>query len=288
MIYAIAIVALITGLLAVPLAQRLLERRPLPIAALVLLAVASATPVYTAYTCLQPGEPVASVSVAAMKDVVSLEIPPGHELMLTAELGPDEDEGKTAFALRVKGGDWAQNISGTIKRSGSGGGPDIDVVGGEGISESTTRRGGAVGEDLQERYALKGTGPVEITVTNYQGGAAERLALEVVKAPPPVAILWGVAGIVALVGLVLELRQNLDRYAGDVAAIACYGALMPQSGITPLDNIRGLAFAGLGAILLGQGAVAAVGWLSRKYIDSLQAAEAEKDKAPPPPAHRRR
>ena len=187
---------------------------------------------------------------------------------------------------RVKGDKWAQNLTGTVKRSGSGGGPDVDIIDGEGISTGT-RRSGSVGEDLQERYDIKGTGDVEITVTNYQGAAAEALALEVVKGPPPVPVLWGFAGLIALMGLFLELRKGLERFSGDMATLACYGALLPQSGITPLDNIRGLAFAGLGAILLGQGAVQAIAWVGNKYLSSLEKA-AEPDPEPEQPKRKKR
>ena len=46
-----------------------------------------------------------------------------------------------------------------------------------------------------------------------------------------------------VLGLIAELRQGCEKFAGDMAAMACYAALMPQSGITPLDNLRGIAFA---------------------------------------------
>jgi len=286
MIYAYGVLIVILGLLAVPVIQRLWDMTRVPVLAWVVLLVATATPIYTASTVLQPGDPVAVAKVSAMKDVVSLELPPGHALMVTAELGEDEEQGKTSYAMRVKGTDWAQNISGAVKRSG-GGDDGIDALGDEAITESGKRRNGAVGEDLQERYALEGTGPVEITVTNYQGGAAAALALEVVKGPPALGLLWGVVGLVVLMGLYIELKQGCDKFAGDTAAMVCYAALMPQSGITPLDNLRGIAFAGLGAILLGQGAVNAFAWIAHKYLRSLRVAE-EVDDTPPPARHKRR
>jgi hypothetical protein len=286
MMYAYAVLAIILGLLVVPTAQRLWDMTRAPVLAWVVLLAATLMPVYVAHSVLQPGEPIAAAEVTAMRDVVTLSLPPGHSLMVTAELGEDEEQGKTSFAMRVKGDGWAENISGTIKRSG-GGDDDIDAIGDETIGESGKRRNGAVGEDLQERYDLKGSGDIEITVTNYQGGAAAALALEVVKGPPALLLLWGMAALIAILGLFVELKQGCDKYAGDMAAMACYAALMPQSGITPLDNLRGIAFAGLGAILLGQGGVNAFAWLSHKYLRSLRAAE-EVDDTPPPPKRRRR
>lgn len=285
MIYAYGVLIVILGLLIVPAVQRLWDMTRVPPLAWVVLIVATVTPIYAATTVLQPGEPIDSAEVSAMKDSVSLSLPPGYSLMITAELGEDEEQGKTSYAMRVKGADWAENISGTISRSG-GGDDDINALSDETIGEGGRRRSGAVGEDLQERYDLKGSGDIEVVVTNYQGGAAAALALEVVKGPPPLLVLWGIAALVAVLGLYVELKQGCDKLAGDMAAMACYAALMPQSGITPLDNIRGIAFAGLGAILLGQGAVNAFAWIAHKYINSMNAAEDEDDS--PPPAHTRR
>jgi hypothetical protein len=283
MILPILLLAAIIGVIAVPAIQRLFDLKKVPPLAVLVVISATVCPAIVASTVLDPGEPIESASVAAQKDQVEMTLPEGHSLMVTAELSEDEDAGKTSYALRVKGEKWAQNITGTIKRSGSGGGPDVDVVDGEGISTGT-RRSGSVGEDLQERYDIKGHGPVEITVTNYNGEAATRLILEVVKGPPPVPALWGFAAVIALCGLYLELKKGLERFSGDMATLACYGALLPQSGITPLDNIRGLAFAGLGAILLGQGAVQAVAWVGNKYLSSL----GQTEEAPPEPDEPRR
>ena len=45
----------------------------------------------------------------------------------------------------------------------------------------------AIGTD--DASSTLSTGAVEITVTNYNGGAASALALEVVQGPPPVPVL---------------------------------------------------------------------------------------------------
>ncbi|MEL6343311.1 MAG: hypothetical protein AAFV53_09240 [Myxococcota bacterium] len=284
MIYGILIIAALVGLIAVPTAQRLFDIRGLTPLAWVVLLFSVVLPGYTAYTLLVPGDPIETASVAAMKDEVSLTLPPGHSLMVTAELGDDEEKTKTSYAMRVKGDGWAEVVTGNVNRSG-GGNDDVIEIDGQKISEGGRRRAGKLSEDLQERFDL-GSGPVDIIVTNYQGEAAKSLILEVVKGPPPLWLLWLLSGVVALLGLYLEVWKGLDKYAGDVAAIAIYAALMPQAGITPLDNIQGLAFSGLGAVLLGQGAVAAIAWISVKYVRSKEAAEEEA--GTPPPAHTRR
>jgi hypothetical protein len=289
MIIPVLLLSVIVAVIAVPAIQRLFDMKKVPPLALLVVVGAIASPAYVASTVLDPGAPLEAASVQSQKDKVEMTLPDGHSLLVTAELSEDEDAGKTSYALRIKGDKWAQNINGTIKRSGSGGGPDVDVIDGEGITESGRRRSGSVGEDLQERYDLKGTGAVEITVTNYNGGAASALALEVVQGPPPVPVLWGFASLIAILGLFLELKKGCERFSGDMATLACYGALLPQSGITPLDNVRGLAFAGLGAILLGQGAVQAIAWVGNKYLSSLaRAAELEPEPDEPKRKKRRR
>ncbi|MFT5684879.1 MAG: hypothetical protein ACI8RZ_005824 [Myxococcota bacterium] len=276
MILPALLLSVIVGVIAVPAIQRLFDLKKVPLLSVLVVLSAMACPAYVASTVLAPGEPLQSVTVAAQKDAVELTLPAGHSLMVTANLSEDEDLGKTSYALQVKGDKWAENLTGTIKRSGSGGGPDVDIVDGEGISNGG-RRSGAVGEDLQERYDIKGTGDIVVTVTNYVGGAATSLVIDVIKGPPPVPVLWGFAALIAILGLYLELKKGCERFSGDMATLACYGALLPQSGITPLDNVRGIAFAGLGAILLGQGAVQAVAWVGNKYLSSLERA------AEPPP-----
>lgn len=276
MILPVLLLSVIIGVIAVPAIQRLFDLKKVPPLSLLVVLGAMACPAYVASTVLDPGESLQTASVAAQKDKVEMTLPEGHSLMVTAELSEDEEQGKTSYALRVKGDKWAQNLTGTIKRSGGGDNPDVDVLDDERISTGT-RRSGSVGEDLQERYDIKGTGDVEITVTNYNGGAATSLVLDIVKGPPPVPVLWGFAALIAILGLYLELKKGLDRFSGDMATLACYGALLPQSGITPLDNVRGIAFAGLGAILLGQGAVQAIAWVGNKYLSSLEKA------AEPPP-----
>lgn len=285
MIYGILIIVALVGLIAVPAAQRLFDIRGVSPLAWVVLLVSIALPSYTAYTLLVPGEPIETASVAAMKDTANLTLPEGYALMVTGELSEDEEKTKTEYAMRVKGDGWAEVVTGTVNRSG-GGNDDVIDVDGQKISESGRRRAGKLSEDLQNRFDLR-SGPIEITVTNYQGEATKTLALEVVKGPPPLWLLWLLSGLVAVMALYLEIWKGLDKFAGDMAAIACYAALMPQSDITPLDNMQGLAFSGLGAVLLGQGFVAAIAWVSVKYIRSSEAAREEQD-TPPPPAHKRR
>lgn len=285
MMYAYGVLIIILGLLLVPTVQRLRDMSQTPILAWVVVLAATVSPLYVATTVLQPGEPVETARVSAVQDTVSLNIPPGHSLMITAELSEDEEQSKTSYAMRVNGDGWFDSFAGTIKRSG-GGEDDLDLIADQTIGESGRRRSGAVSEDLQERFDLGHDGPIELTVTNYQGGAAEALAVEVVKGPPPLSILWAITGLVVVLGLIAELRQGCEKFAGDMAAMACYAALMPQSGITPLDNLRGIAFAGLGAIFLGQGGVNAFAWIAHKYLRSLRAETVEDES--PPPAHRRR
>ena len=122
----------------------------------------------------------------------------------------DEDETdpqklKTAYNLKVAGERWEQSASGLIKRDSAGADDAVDVAG-AGVRESGRKRSGRLGEDLQDRFEFRGSGPVELDVTNWSGTAAETLDLEVVEAPPSKGVLWGAVVVLSLIGLLLEIR----------------------------------------------------------------------------------
>lgn len=286
MLVPILLVTAIVAVIAVPAFQRIVELKNVsPLAWLVML-LAIASPIYVATTVLNPGDPIQTAEVAAQKDVVELTVPSGYSLMVTGILSDDKDATKTSYAMRVAGEKWAETITGSVSRSSSKE-LDVDAVGGDAITESGKRRS-AGGGQVQHRFDLSHSGDVTVTVTNYQGNVAEELILEVVKGPPPLSVLWLIAGLVAVLGLYLEIQHGLDKFAGDMAALACYGALMPQGAISPLNNIQGLAFMGLGGLLLGQGVITGIAWVAKKYIASKEAAESEPEPEPPVSNRRRR
>lgn len=242
------------------------------------LLLAAAAPSYVAYQVLNPGDVVDSAVVHAMKDVVELDVPDGYAIMVTADLNDEIDENEpnsktTAYSLALKSDAWAESSSGTIRRKSAGGGPDIDLMAGNGISESGKQRSGKWGEDLQDRIDLKKSGHVEVRVTNWQGLAAKALRLDVLPGPPSGLILWGLVGFLSAIGLLLEVRYGLDRVSGDLAFLALWAVFL-RDGVTPLDDFQRVGYAVLPAALLGWGLVAGIAWVAVKYITSKEKARA--------------
>lgn len=285
-------------------AKRLIDLGALHPVVIVAMIGCAALPSWVSYTVLEPGEPVDTATVRKVKDTVSLEVPEGYAIMATANL-TDEDEDpeseKTAYTFKLKGTDWGHKESGTFKRKGAGGGPDVSIDGGQGVTDSTRRRSGALGEDTQDRIDPLGHGPVEIEVTNWQGGAALSIDLDVVKGPPPAALVWALAIFVSLLGVFGEVRYGADRIAGDIGVLAMWAVFL-RDGVTPLDDFQGVAKALLPAAFLGWGAAGGLAWLGVKYVVSREKAaeeeaaeeapteeaeEAVVEPPPPPPGTRR-
>ncbi len=230
------------------------------------MLLAAASPAFVANAVLHPGAVVDSAEVGVIDEVVELNVPEGHSIMITAQLAEMteaelEEPGaeKTIYYLNIQGKGWEDAVDGTMQRESAGGGPDIDLAGGEGISEAGRRRAGKWGEDIQDRADVKGSGPVQVTVTNWQGAAVEKLLLEVVPAPPPAVFTWGVVVLVTLVGLFFEVRDNAERLSSDLAFLALWGVFL-RDGVTPLDSYDRIAMALAPAALLGWGAVAALAY----------------------------
>jgi len=246
-----------------------------------------AVPAFVAWTVLQPGEPIGTAQVTGLDQTVSLEVPAGYSLLVTAELAEDEeaqDSGKTVYNFSLTGEGWAQTAAGTIKRKTASSGPDIDLIDGKGISESGTRRSGRWGEDLQDRIDLDGSGTVTLEVSNWQGSAVKALVIDVVKGPPPGWILWCIVVIGSLCAIIIEVRNGADRLASDVAFLLLYGLFL-RDGVTPLDDFQGVAWAAAPAALLGWLVVGGLAYLAVKYAggnDTSEPPVEAKSAAPPP------
>ena len=203
--------------------------------------------------------------------------------MATANLTDEEEtpaNEKTAYTLALHGTDWGHNVSGTFKRAGAGNGPDVSVDGGAGVSDSTRRRSGALGEDMQDRIDPQGFGPVEIEVKNWQGEAALSVDLDVVKGPPPGVLIWGIAIAISLLGVFGEVKYGADRIAGDIGVLAMWAVFL-RDGVTPLDDFQGVAKALLPAAFLGWGAAGGLAWLGVKYVVTKEKATEEPAEAAP-------
>ena len=275
------IIAAVILLVSVLRIRRLQEMRATNWLVIPTLLIASAMPAYVAWKVLDPPPPVEAGEyvgkVSPVVDTTVLDIPEGYALLVTATLGDFDEEDpateRTAYALRVKGEGWEQSASGTIKRADAGAGPDVGVVGGEGVTDAE-RRPSRFGEDLQDRFEFKGSGRVKIDVTNWSGTAATTLDLEVVEAPPPLPILWGLVVLVSLLGIFVEVKYGADQFAGDAAFLAMW-AIFLRDGVTPLDDWQEVLKAVLPAALLGMLIVGGAAYAVNRYLVSGDEPEPE-------------
>ena len=71
------------------------------------LLTSAAASIATGWLALNPGEPVATTSVAAAKDHSNIEVPANHDLLITASLSPekakDPSNAKTSYTLKLQG-----------------------------------------------------------------------------------------------------------------------------------------------------------------------------------------
>ncbi len=245
--------------------KRLLDQKGAPILAWLLLIAAAAMPIYIGRQTINPGEPLASETVYGEKETVELRSPgPGYALLTTATLAEEIDEDskesqdKTAYALTLNGGGWTQQVDGNFKRKSAKGGNEIEIQGGEGISDATAKKGGKWGEDRQDRFDLVDHGVFEVTVTNWTGKAAIAIDCEVVKAPLPTKVIWPAIIVVCLLAVFVDTRHGTDRISGDIGLLAFF-ALFLRDGITPLDDYQQVVFAIAASALVGGVAVGAVG-----------------------------
>lgn len=246
-----------------------------------LMLLAGAAPSFVAYTTLHPGEVVATAEVAAEKDEVQLHIPANHSVMVTAVLTEESEEpenDKTHYNLKIKGQGWETSADGTMKRESASGGNKIDALGQSGIEEVGGKRGSKLGEDLQDRHDLNYEGDVTVTVTNWQGGAAEKLILEVVPSPPSDVVMWGYTVLITILALILGVRDDAERLASDLAFLCLWGVFM-RDGVTPLDDWQEVGLALVPAALTGWLGVAGIEYLVINYFHS-RALAAEAAEAP--------
>lgn len=270
----------------------LMERKAQPVLGAILLLVAGALPALVGWKTLAPTvmDPAAGAYRAKVSQQITdakLDIPEGFALLVTATLVDlDEDDEdptklKTAYNLKVKGQNWEQSASGVIKRDNAGS-DAVDVGGGPGVREQGKRRSGRLGEDLQDRFEFRGSGVVDVAVTNWSGTAAETLDLEIVEAPPPKSWLWGAVVFLSLIGIALEVRAGADQLAGNVAFLALWAVFL-RDGVTPLDDWQEVSKAVLPSALLGWGAVGGLAYLAVKAVTTSGKAEDEEAESEPEP-----
>lgn len=250
--------------------RRLLAHQGAPVLAWTVLLAAAAAPIAVGRMVLEPGPNLSSAEVYGERETVQISSPGSdHALMVTATLNDMVDEqnrdelGKTAYALALSGDGWTQQVAGTFKRKSAKGGEAINLDGGQGITDASARKSGKWGEDKQDRFDLRGAGPIKVEVTNWTGKAAVAIEVAVVKAPVPVAWIWAFIVVVNLVGVFVDIRYGTDRISGDIGLLSFF-ALFLRDGLTPLDEVQQIVFAIAAAALVGGVAVGGVSALAEK------------------------
>lgn len=241
-------------------------------------------PIFVANLLLNPGAPAAEARLARLHEKVTLEIPAGHDLIVRGVLGdPDAitdnkkkaEAGKMNYRISVNGQGWEKQATGEIRRK-----LDRDQQGptqGGAALKDTRSRAASLGEDLEQRFDLEGSGEAELEVAVWQGAAAEAVIVEVVKGPPERIVFWVITGLAILVGLIAEVHYKAVQMAGDLAFLAALAVFLPDQ-LTPLSGFQEAGVAAFAAALFGWLFVAGLAYLAMK-VQELRASKAE-DEAP--------
>ena len=156
--------------------RRMMDLQKIPFFMWPVLLMSAAMPSFMAYTVLNPGEIFDKAEVREQKDTFKLKIPADGEyaLMVTALLAKEDEDkqtDKTAYTLRLELGGEEHRATGTIRRDSGSNDVEVDVESGNSsVREFGRRRSGGLGEDLQDRFDIVGSGgTLEGTVTNWKG-----------------------------------------------------------------------------------------------------------------------
>jgi len=261
---ALVITAVIIAILG-PTIKRASDLPEPPYIAIPVALLAAAMPCVMGWMVLNPGAVYDQADISPLANQVVLQAPAGSAILVAANLteapkGPQA--GKSNYALALSGEGWASKATGEIRRKTEHDDDEVDVnvLEGDQLTESGKRRAGKWGEDLEERFGLKGPGPVKVELTNFDGDAANGLHIKVIKAPPPAWLLWPSALALGAIGLAIELRRGPTQLGGDIAFLALYGVFL-RDGVTPADSFQKVAFAAFPAAVVGWGLFASVGYL---------------------------
>jgi hypothetical protein len=261
--WAPVVVAVVIGVVIVPAVLRLRNFSKLPIATWPSLVLATAAPIVMTWNLLMPPPPTMTVDMSGTGGKADLTVPPGqHSVLVTGILSDDDDAGanKTDYSIKFTGPGWFQQENGAVKRKADNS-LDIDELGGEAARGSTKTRGGSRwGEDLQERFDFEGAGDVKAELTLWNGKAASAIELAIIPSPIPTLVLVALAVLLTCVGLWIEVRHKVDRFARDLGILTFYAVFL-RHGTTPVDAFQGVLSAILPAFLIGEGIPGGIAWL---------------------------
>ena len=276
--WAPVIVALVIGVVVVPAVLRLRNFSKLPIATWPSLVLATAALIVMTWNLLLPPPATMTVDMSGTGGKADLTVPPQHSVLVTGILNDDAAAAgakKTDYSIKFTGPGWFQQESGAIKRKADNA-LDIDELGGEAVRGSQKTRGGSRwGEDLQERFDLEGSGDVKAELTLWNGKAASAIELAVIPSPIPTVVLVALAVVLTCVGLWIEVRHKVDRFARDLGILTFYAVFL-RHGTTPVDAFQGVLSAVLPAFLIGEGIPGGIAWL---LLREPKGKKGRKDKA---------
>ena len=238
-------------------------------------AVALAT--LSAYVTLYPGPTSSHVELNGEKGTVgTLQIPPNHVLLTTATLTSlDTKEAlspairDTTYGLGLRGDGWDQNLEGLIKRKLPKSSTNANLPMNPDGSISNHRTSNALGgwryNDTQDRFHVKGSGEVQVTLSEWAGKACTSILVEAIPAPVPQWI-YIVGGLVLCVlGVVCDVKYRTDRLGSDIGFLA-FSAPFIDYGIVPLGGITNTLFWTVGAMAVGGLAVGGVSTIAMKLM----------------------
>ena len=279
LIYGLIAFVVIAGL------RRLTDIRGLPAWVKLAPILFSAPPIYVASILLNPGEPVAEVRMARLHEKATIEVPAGDDLLVRGVLSDLDgltdakkkaEAGKMNYRISVEGDGWKRQAAGEIRRK-----LERDQTGpttGGAALKDTRSRAASLGEDLEQRFDLEGSGTANLEVAVWQGAAAEAVIVEVVRGTPERPILWAITGVAALLGLIAEVRYKAIQMAGDLAFLAAFAVFMPDQ-VTPLSGFQEAGVAAFAAALFGWLGVAGLAFGLAKLVE-LRAAKSAPEPAP--------
>ena len=240
--------------------------------------VCTAALIVMTWNLLLPPPATMTVDMSGTGGKADLTVPPQHSVLVTGILNDDAAAAgakKTDYSIKFTGPGWFQQESGAIKRKADNA-LDIDELGGEAVRGSQKTRGGSRwGEDLQERFDLEGSGDVKAELTLWNGKAASAIELAVIPSPIPTVVLVALAVVLTCVGLWIEVRHKVDRFARDLGILTFYAVFL-RHGTTPVDAFQGVLSAVLPAFLIGEGIPGGIAWL---LLREPKGKKGRKDKA---------
>jgi hypothetical protein len=286
--YPLLVIVAMVVVIAASSARRLgLVQKRIPLLGWLLLLVATAAPLATAWVTLNPGEAYDSATIEGAGKPVKLEVPPQSALLVTAEMPPIAEDAAVTwedqtlrYELQISGDGWGQKAEGLFFQMTKKG-TKFSTQGSPGIQGSGGFTLFGKGKDDQERFLLQGSGTLTVTADTWEGKGAKSMTLAVIPAPPPRAWFWGLILLVGALALYSDFKLGTDHLATDMGFLLgpCFFIV---TDVTPQGTLREAIFAMSAGMLLGAIALAGTGWVLEKLLPKpavKDTAEASKDGA---------